>query len=1255
MECPNCAFKSPPEMIYCGRCGTRLKKTCPECSFENPLDFRFCGSCGLPLPVLTAHRKAAEPAPLPGIAQQITIEKDTRALVTPALPKEQPAPLEGERRQATVILADVFQSTVLLEHIGTEAWVAVMNDVLQIMEAEIYRFGGEVNQFRGDGLVAFFGATAAHEDDPERAVLSALSMQSSLGAYAATLLEKRAIDVRVRVGVNTGEVIVTSIGESHQHRENTAMGEAVSVAARLETAAEPNTILVSESTYRRCESQFEWQTLTPLQVKGMAQPLPVYRPLAPQRDTKADRSRRLQAYGFSVPLIGRENELNDLKLSVDNLANGRGGIVQLVGDEGIGKSRLESELRRYVFRDALLLAETQGREPDLQTSALLSMIWLRGQCRSYEQSWPYAMWHNLLRRWLGVGDGEPVPEISRRLYDQSLALWGDQLVDYYPYLAAFLSLPLPDPYADRVKHLDAKELRRQSYLAVRSWLEALSSRAPLVIAFNNAHWADASSLNLLEYCLPLCDHLPLLWLIIIRPLPDSNVWALGQRAMSEYPHRYKYIALEPLSEEQIGEMIDRLIGPNILSAELREPIIRRAEGNPYYVEELIRSLIEQGILIQDAQTGQWQATRAVVPLDLPDTLQSLLLGRLDSLTPAERRVLQIAAVIGDIFWSNLLANLVGSPSDLKQHLISMQRVRLIVEHGRVHDLGMEYAFQSRMVRQVIYESILSKQRAAYHLQIAEYLEQHFNKDAPAKYYSMLAYHYWQAGERSKELLYIMLAASEAKAAYANTEALGFFSRVLAILDELEAETSDKEHLYAIRSQKFGALNEQRELFFIIGEFQKGREAAKALLPLARQLHDDPIWLIDALLQQPGVATWISREELQAGRILAEEAIDLARRSGDKYRVMQCLVALARQGIELNDPTALDDAEQALTLARELDQPYTEAQILITMSSVYSWSDEPERGRDYLETAILVCQGLDDKVAEIRLLHQISLQFERSGDYYRVLTDYQQQRLQLSREINHRAFEADALMVCGQIQGIYLGDYEGGLALEKEAWQIWQDSPGEAWILIRIVQILTAQENYDEAFAVLEQIRQIHFQELNEFFQVGLHLATASLEYAVGDEPHLRRALANAEQAQHWVANTPRLGQQHKMAAATKAAVIHLALADASTHESEIKKHRQQALDSSMVALTTFEHFGYAQALECVSEEVFFNHSQVLAAAGRRETSLAFLQRAYDEMMRKHALIPEGSPFRQSYLENIHLHRQIEAAFVARSSQSKSPA
>jgi class 3 adenylate cyclase len=371
MQCPNCGFDSPPEMRFCGQCGIRLAWVCPACSFANPPAFRFCGQCGT--------QRSEVPAPVQPPPAQPPLE-------VVASPHPAPVQLEGERRLATVILADVTGSTDLMERIGTEAWVEVMNRVFHILESEVYRFGGEVDQFRGDGLVAFFGATAAHEDDPERAVLAGLAMQRALEPYAAELVERESIDLRLRVGVNTGEVIVASVGDRRQYSEDTVMGEAVALAARMETAAEPGTVLVSEHTYRLVEPRFEWEPLGEITVKGVSHPLTVYRPLAPRAD--AGRPYRLQAFVLSVPLIGREAEFSLIKNRVEGLRAGRGGIVMVMGDEGMGKSFLVTQVRQHLVRDCALLAEACATGPRTDALSPLGLTWLQGRCRSYGQSSP---------------------------------------------------------------------------------------------------------------------------------------------------------------------------------------------------------------------------------------------------------------------------------------------------------------------------------------------------------------------------------------------------------------------------------------------------------------------------------------------------------------------------------------------------------------------------------------------------------------------------------------------------------------------------------------------------------------------------------------------------------------------------------------------------------------------------------------------------------------------------------------------------
>ncbi|MBE9507554.1 MAG: AAA family ATPase, partial [Chloroflexi bacterium] len=837
---------------------------------------------------------------------------------------------------------------------------------------------------------------------------------------------------------------------------------------------------------------------------------------------------------------------------VEDLYDGRGGIVMVTGDRGLGKSFLVAEVRHHFARHGALLAETHGSPPHFEGgqggAPPTSLTWLRGRCRSYDQSWPYSMWLDLLRGWLGMREGEPKEETRDRFRHQAELLWGDRLADHYPYLATFLSLPLEEVFAERVKHLDAEGLRQQFFFALRGWVEAMTKRGPLVLAFADVHWADTTSLDLLKYCLPLCDDKALLWMIVFRPDRTAPVWEFRHRVETEYPHRVTTVTLPPLTEAQSGEFVDRLIGPEALPTETRALVLDKAEGNPYYIQELVHSLIAQGVLVQEAETGQWHATRAVASLDLPDTLQSLLLARIDSLSSDERHVLQMAAVIGSVFWSNVLQALAGDAAPLeagalKAHLTALQRAQLIHERGRVPDLGMEYVFKSNLIRDAAYEGILSAQRITYHLKVAECLEDTCGLEILTPYHGVLAHHYRQAGNTGKELFYTVQAAEQAKGIYANTEALSHYSRALELLDEMEAGASDEGRLYAIRTQRFEVLNGRREVFYMRGDFEAGWADAQALLPLAHQLDDDPIWLIDALLQQPSVAHWRSREELEAGIPIAQQALALAQQLGDQRREMQSLVAIANQRLFLNDATAWELAERGLELARQLGDQRFEVGILIGMGQVYAWGDQPERGVEYLQAALPICQALDDKMTEMDLLNLIGLQFERSGDYYQLLTEYHQKRLHISREIGHRPLEGDGLMHCGQIQSLRLGDFEAGLSLLEECLRIWEGLPSELFALLRVAQIQVAQGKYDEALDTLEHARRIiGVQAVKDMGRAGLRLVSAILYNGLGDEDHLREALELTAQTSQLVADAP-LTQQYEMAAACESAAAHLGLAE----------------------------------------------------------------------------------------------------------------
>ena len=477
MKCKNCGFDNLADNKFCGMCGARLAQICARCGFENPLEYHFCCMCGAPL---------SDPSTNGG-SQSVSSDdlSDHRPVETGngSQPESRPiSVIEGERRIATVIMADVRNSTLMMEKIGTEAWVDTMNRVFQILEAEIYRFGGQVDQFRGDGLVAFFGARAADEDDPEHAVLAGLSMQQSIKVLAANLAEENGIDLKLRVGINTGEVILTSVGDVRQHKEDTAMGEAIAIAARMETSAEPGTVLVSENTYQLVKARFKWQALGEIAVKGVSKPLAVYRPL----DLQLEGERILDPQTYSAPtlLSGRSTEIQTLKDIIHNLVDGRGGIVTVTGEKGMGKTYVVNQVRQYFARQGKLVVDLNDEViasfPENGSNPTGAVIWLVGRCRSYDQSWPYSLWLDLIQRWLGIRLDEAIEEARARLKAHVERLWGTNMDSYYPYLATLLSLPLEETYADRIRHLDAQTLKHQVFSAVRNWIEILADQLPLV-------------------------------------------------------------------------------------------------------------------------------------------------------------------------------------------------------------------------------------------------------------------------------------------------------------------------------------------------------------------------------------------------------------------------------------------------------------------------------------------------------------------------------------------------------------------------------------------------------------------------------------------------------------------------------------------------------------------------------------------------------------------------------------------------------
>jgi tetratricopeptide (TPR) repeat protein len=467
-----------------------------------------------------------------------------------------------------------------------------------------------------------------------------------------------------------------------------------------------------------------------------------------------------------------------------------------------------------------------------------------------------------------------------------------------------------------------------------------------------------------------------------------------------------------------------------------------------------------------------------------------------------------------------------------------------------------------------------------------------------------------------------------------------------LLDELESQDSSDTWLYAVRTQRFEVINGRRQVLTLMGDFDAMRADAKALLPLARQLADDPVWLIDALLQQPGVAYWRSNTNLDEAISMAEQALALAQQVGDRHREVQGLTAIARQRYWANDSRAQEFADRALDIARQLGDQRSEVGILVGLGHAYT-SIDPQRSIEYLEAALPVSQALDDKGTELDILSLIGIQLENSGDYSRRLSECHDVQLRISREIGHRPAQAQALMFCGQIQGLYLGDYAGGLELLEESLSIWwRGMPGEVFPLLRIAQIRTAQGLYDQALTILERASHVEGARESDIASTGLDLVSVILHTAMGGERNLRTALELATKSRQAFVDNRQLSQQYRMVAACEACGAHLGLATTILDTADREHHSRQALESSRAALAIYESFGHVRPIECVSEEILYRHSLALEANDQHAEAAAYRKRAFDEMMRKHDLIPLGSPFRRSYLENIPLHRDIRVAYTA---------
>jgi len=730
---------------------------CPRCGGETRRGDRFCAQCGSSL----TPGAPGTGAPLRGYVPHQLAEKILGGK----------GRVEGERRQITILFADVSGSTAMAEDMDPEDVAAIMDGALECLIEPVYRYEGTLARLMGDAVLAFFGAPLAHEDDAERAVRAALDMQDAAAAYDRRLKEEQELDFAVRVGINTGTVVVGEIG-SDLRVEYTAIGDAVNLAQRVESAAQPGTVLISGNTHHLVQALFHFRPLGPIQVRGRKEPVQVYQVLRP----RPGRIRARGVEGLDSPLIGRDAELAALQACVERLLVGEGQVVFVVGEAGLGKSRLVAEVRTQ------MMVEADGR-PLPQ--------WMEGRCLSYRQPLSYGPFLEIIRDWAGFSPGDTETQPLARLRQGVGELTGLEAADLLPYLASLLMLPLPEELAQRVRHLDAETLQRRIYMALMDLLQSLARQRPLVIVLEDLHWADDVSLDLLCHLIPTVTTVPLLLCLVHRRVTDDAHRRPWQVAQERVPGLCTSVRMHPLSDEDSHQLVSNLLKvrhlPPAVPPAVMNTILIKAEGNPFFVEEIIRSLIDNGAIVRD--NGGWRAMPLAESVIVPDTLQGVIMARLDRLDDEARRLLQTAAVVGRIFSFAVLAgvirratapdSLTSSEEKLREHLPSLQQAELIRQRGEG-----EYIFKHALTQEVAYRSLLRSRRRELHGLVGDCLEQSLASSLP-EHYSLLAQHYFLSDRprKGKALHYLLLAGDQAKRTYANEEARISYSKALELLED----------------------------------------------------------------------------------------------------------------------------------------------------------------------------------------------------------------------------------------------------------------------------------------------------------------------------------------------------------------------------------------------------------------------------------------------------------------------------------------
>lgn len=1006
-----------------------------------------------------------------------------------------------ERRLVTILFLDVVDSTRMGRHLDPEDVLEIMDGALQRFTVIIEQHHGRVDRYLGDGLMAIFGTPIAHEDDAEQAVRAGLAITADALEYAQEVASRWQVQrFQVRVGINTGQVALGGASFANY----TAMGTAVNLAARMESAAAPGGVLISKETYRHVQGLFEVDGPHTITVKGKVNPIETYSILGVRPRSLHPLPRGVE--GIATRLVGRKAELAQLRQSWKKVQEeGRFLALTIAGDAGVGKTRLLYEFERQ-------LEKTNG-----------NLRIFKGRATPESQNLPGGLIRDIFTLAFNIQESDSGADARCKLETGVCECLGEETGDPAAhFIGQFIGFDYhSSPHLARIMEEgqpDARQLRDGAGRALRGFFRKTASERPIIILLEDVHWADNSSLEMLSYLAKGLAQLPVLVVSLARPGFFDRMAAWG----TDFP-RHERIDLQPLSLDDSSQLLQEILRKvQQVPDSLRELVINKAEGNPFYLEEIIKILIEDGVIVKG--TPFWRVEPDRLDLErIPTTLAGVLQASLDRLSPQERTVLQQASVVGRTFWDAVVArineqvNEAISEGEVQKALDTLRLKEMIFRReSSAFARAQELIFKHAILWEVTYESVLKRMRRTYHAIVADWLIEN-SGERSGEYPGLIAEHLEKAGDRERAIDYLTLAGRQASAQYANLEAATYFGRAIALTQPEEVERQAE------------LLMAREAVYDLRGE----REAQLADLNRLEAMADD----LDVAMQ----AKIASRRANYAGLMgdyaatieAAQQAIGLAQLAGETGMqaegYLQWGWALRRQG--QNEEAQLQMV-QALELARQAGRRQVEADSLRSLGVAFDKDGYPEQANRYYKQALELYRHIGDRRGEGRALSGLgnlanqAQDFEKARDFYR-------RNLAIAEEIEDRAGEGWAYWWLGSVCH-QAGDYEEAMDYYHRSLEVRReigDQPAVALTLTHLGRTAQFQGKFDEARRYCQEALDLYLEigELSGiawgyWWLAGIchqHADFAAARHAYEQVLHIRRQLGND---QNESAALGRLGQ-----------------------------------------------------------------------------------------------------------------------------------